>query len=67
MPMPVFCEEKCKGCELCSDACPKQLIVMSADFNSKGYHPAACPDHSECVGCALCARSCPDVVIEIYE
>ena len=67
MPKPVIREERCKGCGLCVDACPKDIIVMSSDFNAKGYHPASCPDDSECVGCALCAKACPDVVIEIYE
>jgi 2-oxoglutarate ferredoxin oxidoreductase subunit delta len=67
MPKPIFREEKCKGCELCLDVCPKNIIVMSPDFNAKGYHPATCPDADECVGCALCAKACPDVVIEIYE
>jgi 2-oxoglutarate ferredoxin oxidoreductase subunit delta len=67
MPKPVIREERCKGCGLCVDACPKDIIVMSLDFNAKGYHPAFCPDDSQCVGCVLCARACPDVVIEIYE
>ncbi len=67
MPKPIFREERCKGCQLCFDACPKNLIVISSNFNDKGYHPATCPDDSECVGCALCAKACPDVVIEINE
>jgi 2-oxoglutarate ferredoxin oxidoreductase subunit delta len=67
MPRPVFSKEKCKGCELCVDACPKKIIVMSGSFNAKGYLTAGCADESQCVGCTLCARACPDVVIEIYK
>ena len=67
MPRPVFSQERCKGCELCTAACPKKLLVMSTTFNSKGYNFSTCPDDSECVGCCLCARACPDVVIEIHK
>lgn len=67
MPKPVFFEERCKGCELCTKVCPKQIVVIANHFNSKGYRPATCIDESKCTGCALCARTCPDVVIEIYK
>ena len=67
MPKPVFNVERCKGCELCVDACPKKIIVMAGAYNTKGYRPASCADDSACVGCALCAKACPDTVIEIYK
>ena len=67
MPKPVFREDRCKGCELCTMACPKKIIVMADHFNSKGYRPSTCSDESQCIGCALCARTCPDVVIEIWK
>ena len=65
MPKPVFNRERCKGCGLCVEVCPKKIIVMSDVFNSKGYLAAVCRDETVCVGCTLCARACPDVVIEI--
>lgn len=67
MPVPVFKTEKCKGCELCVDACPKKIIAMSGTFNAKGYLMATCTDEAKCIGCLLCAKACPDVVIEIYK
>ncbi len=66
MAKPVFYEERCKGCELCTVACPKKIIVLSDRINSKGYHPAACIDELKCIGCMLCAKTCPDMVIEIH-
>ncbi len=33
-------EERCKGCELCVGACPRQLITLSRRINHLGYHPA---------------------------
>ncbi len=59
-------EELCKGCGLCTTACPKNLLVLSKDkLNSKGYHPAMMTDESKCISCAFCATMCPDVVIEV--
>lgn len=67
MPKPVFRQERCKGCELCTRACPKKIIALSNRFNSKGYRTSYCVDESKCTGCALCAKTCPDLVIEIQK
>lgn len=56
----------CKGCGLCVNACPKNLIRLSPDkINVKGHHPAEITDESACVGCAFCATMCPDCVIKV--
>ena len=61
-----FKTDKCKGCGLCIDACPKGLIKLAADkINQKGYHPAEITDESACVGCAACAMMCPDCIIKV--
>ena len=60
--------ERCKGCELCLEFCPKGLIKISEEFNSKGFRPVKPVDgHEEkCSGCLACAMMCPDVAIEVY-
>ena len=61
-----FKTDKCKGCGLCVDACPKGLIKLANDkINQKGYHPAGIIDQNKCIACALCATMCPDVVITV--
>lgn len=46
--------ERCKGCGLCIDACPKGILKLSGEINSKGYHSVMCEDESKCIGCASC-------------
>ncbi len=57
--------ETCKGCGLCVDVCPKNLLKLSGEINSRGYHPIAMTDQEKCIGCAFCARMCPDAVITV--
>ena len=59
--------ERCKGCGLCVDACPKHVLTLDDSVvNERGYHPVRLSDAAECTSCALCARACPDVVFTIY-
>lgn len=60
-----FNEGACKGCGLCESVCPKKIIVLSKEINSKGYHPAEVIDEGSCIGCASCALICPDSVITV--
>ena len=60
-----FNESLCKGCGLCTSACPKKIVALKEEFNSKGYHPAGVTDMSSCIGCAFCATICPDCVITV--
>lgn len=66
MPKVTINEERCRGCELCTTACPKHIISLAkAKLNAAGYHPAEVTDQSQCIGCAMCARMCPHVAITV--
>lgn len=59
-------DKLCKGCGLCTRACPKQIIELAkTKLNAKGYHPAEVIDIDACIACAACARTCPDLAIYI--
>lgn len=61
-----FNTERCKGCGLCVEACPKKILELDlAVLNAKGYHPAKITAQDKCIACAMCATMCPDCVIKV--
>ena len=60
-------KERCKGCELCVNACPQGVLEMSKDINTKGYFYAHAVKLEDCTGCLSCALMCPDVAITITQ
>lgn len=58
--------DACKGCQLCTVACPSHVLGMSKTVNGKGYYHTAIIDAEACTGCANCALVCPDTVITVY-
>ena len=58
--------ERCKGCGLCIQACPKGVLEQDMNrINSKGHHPITAAKPELCIGCAFCATMCPDCVIRV--
>lgn len=64
---PIILTERCKGCNLCTFSCPKDILKMSNDTNKKGVNYAVCIDESKCTACRMCAITCPDNVIDIVK
>ena len=56
---------RCKGCGLCINACPKKIIHFSKEINEKGYHFAEVKDQEGCIACKMCYQTCPDVAITV--
>ena len=64
--MVTFDTDRCKGCGLCVNACPKGIIALARDvINNKGHNPATVTDPDKCIACAFCATMCPDCVITV--
>jgi 2-oxoglutarate ferredoxin oxidoreductase subunit delta len=56
---------RCKGCRLCIEFCPKNVLQESEKTNEKGYHyPEVRPsEHDQCVNCEFCTLICPEFAI----
>ena len=59
-------KDRCKGCEICVDACPEDILELGSAINVKGYHYAVQVDAERCTACRLCAISCPEVAITVF-
>ena len=57
--------QRCKGCELCTDACKEKVLALSDTINIKGYRYVIA-NNDLCTGCVNCALVCPDAVITVY-
>lgn len=57
--------ERCKGCRLCIEFCPQDVLQESSALNAKGYHyPEIVPGkEAACVHCDFCTLICPEFAI----
>ena len=66
MATVTFNTDLCKGCGLCVNACPKNILAIdTSGINKKGYSPAVMTDQEKCIACAFCATMCPDCIITV--
>lgn len=66
-PKVVIREEECKGCGLCIEACPQDVLFCQKHLNRMGYHPAGYTGEG-CTGCGYCFYQCPEPgAITVYK
>ena len=59
--------EECKGCKLCVEACPVDVLHIANSFNTHGYNPAEYEGEG-CTGCGVCYYACPEPgAITVYK
>ena len=50
--------EECKGCGLCVESCPPEVLLLATGLNRYGVHPAQYKGDG-CTGCGSCEQNCP--------
>jgi 2-oxoglutarate ferredoxin oxidoreductase subunit delta len=59
--------EYCKGCGICFDACPKNLLSASNVLAYTGLPLTKFKDSGECIACKRCAIVCPESAITVFK
>ncbi|UCF59853.1 MAG: 4Fe-4S binding protein [Anaerolineaceae bacterium] len=61
--------ERCKGCNICVEFCPQDVLQVSDQTNAKGYHlpEIATGKERACVHCEFCSIVCPEFAIFTLE
>lgn len=61
--------ERCKECNYCWTYCPEEVLEVSAEINSLGYHHPKVKSGKEndCVNCGMCEWICPEFAIFVQE
>ncbi len=49
----------CKGCGICVEFCPKQVLELDNEQKAKAVRP------EDCICCRQCELRCPDLAIEV--
>ncbi len=59
--------EWCKGCYLCIEMCPRQVLDVDRMTFVRGIHPVVVARPQECTGCRQCELLCPDLAIQVID
>ncbi|NPV93125.1 MAG: 4Fe-4S dicluster domain-containing protein [Firmicutes bacterium] len=55
----------CKGCGLCKEKCPKEVMTWSDRLGSFGTPTVDIGDPQGCISCGICQQVCPDCAITV--
>jgi len=55
----------CKGCYICIEVCPQEVLGKSNIISDKGFFQVSVINVESCKGCRECEYFCPDHAIKI--
>ncbi len=61
----IISPDLCKGCGLCLEKCPSQVIDWSGEMGVYGTPIVEAKRIERCTACRICALVCPDAAIDI--
>ncbi len=67
MPEIRVLEKYCKGCGLCVEVCPKDILYLPDTIDRRGVRVVRVREDVECIGCLQCTTMCPDAALEVDE
>ena len=53
MAMIKVVAERCKSCQYCVKYCPKQVLAVGKNVNSKGYEYVEPVNQDACIACCM--------------
>ncbi len=62
----VIDKQLCKGCTICAEVCPKNVLIMIDATDKWEGTLAEIADIDACTACMLCEIECPDYAIRVY-
>jgi len=65
MPKVIVSTEWCKGCHICVQVCPQQVLEVDCDAFLRGFHPVVVARPEDCTVCRQCELFCPDLAIMV--
>jgi len=57
----------CKGCDICTEFCPRKVYEKSQSLDKKGAHIPVPAHEEKCNKCNICTLLCPDQAIKVDE
>jgi 2-oxoglutarate ferredoxin oxidoreductase subunit delta len=60
-------QKYCKGCGICIEFCPVEILKTSKEMNSRGYFSPESNEMDKCKNCSMCSLLCPDFAIVVEE
>jgi len=55
----------CKGCSLCIESCPRDVLAISHERGAAGFLAPEATKPEACTKCLMCELVCPDFAIVV--